>query len=349
MLHKRFFTLCIPLFAALSGFPGQVSGATVLRYTDHEPYGGMRTTLIKNVFFAAIEKESQGRLKIDAHWNGELSTSYAALSTLSEGKKADMGIVVPEYTPKELPLHQIFKGFPVGPAQGDRQAAFFQRVFKEVPAFNDELKKNNLVNLQFFLGYPAGFFSVKPLQTLSDLKGETWRTASFWHSAFLNNAGAMPVAMPWNPAIAQALGNGKLSGLIVNLDSGYDLQAHKVAPNVLFSPTLWLGHVYLLAINKDTWNRLDKRDQRAIQRAAEQTQKSMGALLDNSIISLVKKMRDEGVRVRYLSHEEQTAWQVMSRFSGVQNEWVAEQEKQGVKGAAATLRAVAPILDDAIR
>ncbi|MFP1497474.1 hypothetical protein ACLB1Q_27700 [Escherichia coli] len=39
-------------------------------YTDHEPYGGMRTQIIKEIFFAEIE-ESQGRLKIEPHWNGE--------------------------------------------------------------------------------------------------------------------------------------------------------------------------------------------------------------------------------------------------------------------------------------
>lgn len=346
---KRFLFLCLTLLITLPGFSGQAASETVLRYTDHEPYGGMRTMLIKNVFFAAIEKESQGRLKIEAHWNGERSTSYGALSTISEGKKADIGIVVPEYTPKELPLHQVFKSFPLGPDQGSKQVEFFQRVFNDVPVFNEELRKNNLVNLQFFLGYPAGFFSTKPLQNLSELKGETWRTASFWHYAFLNNAGAKSVTMPWNPAITEALHNGKLSGLIVNLDSGYDLQAHKVAPHIVFSPSLWLGHVYLLVMNQDTWNRLDKQDQQAIQRAAAFTEKNMGSLLDSSIVSLVKKMKDEGATVRYLSHQEQMSWQTESRFSQVQTQWAAEQEKQGVKGAEEAIHAVAPILAEVMR
>ncbi|MGK9175443.1 TRAP transporter substrate-binding protein DctP [Yokenella regensburgei] len=349
MLHNALLSRCLPLVMILLSIPAQALSETVLRYTDHEPYGGMRTLLIKTVFFAAIEKESQGRLKIDAHWNGELATSYAALKTLGEGKKADIGIVVPEYTPEALPLHQIFKSFPVGPGLGGKQVEFFRRVFSELPAFSEELKKNNLVNLQFFLGYPAGFFSAKPLQTLADLKGETWRTASFWHKGFLKNAGATPVTMPWTPAIAEALGNSKLSGLIVNLDSGYDLKAHHVAPHLLFSPSLWLGHVYLLVMNQETWNGLEKQDQQAIQRAAASTLTNMGTVLDSSVVSLVKKMEDEGVTVRYLSHEEQMAWQADSHYSEVQTTWAAEQKKQGVKGAAETIRAVTPILDSVMR
>ena len=37
--------------------PGTALAAKVLRYSDHEPLGGMRTRFIKDVFFAAIEKE----------------------------------------------------------------------------------------------------------------------------------------------------------------------------------------------------------------------------------------------------------------------------------------------------
>ena len=97
-----------------------VAAEKILRYTDHEPYGGMRTQIIKEIFFAEIEKESQGRLKIEPHWNGETAISYDALTTISDGSKADMGIVVPEYTAKQLPLHQIFKSFAIGPSQSGR-------------------------------------------------------------------------------------------------------------------------------------------------------------------------------------------------------------------------------------
>jgi len=89
--------------------PTTVSAVQTLKYTDHEPLGGMCTTFIKEVFFAEIVKESQGRLKIEDHWNSKLARSYDALSEVIEGKVADMAIVVPEYTPKEFPLQQIFK------------------------------------------------------------------------------------------------------------------------------------------------------------------------------------------------------------------------------------------------
>ena len=334
-------TLLMPVVLAGICFSSSICRAeTVLRYTDHEPYGNMRTRAINEIFFRAIEQESQGNMKIEAHWGGELSTSYNALKTVATGQKADMGIVVPEYTPEQLPLHQIFKSFPIGPDKGDAQVAFFKQVFRQYPQFSHELSDNNLLSLQFFLGYPAGFFSTKPELHLNKLESTRWRTASFWHQAWLRNAGGTTVSLPWNDKISDALRNGQLDGLLVNLDSGFDIQAHRAAPWITFSPALWLGHVYLLVINKDAWAALDKKDQAAIRRAAESTEKQLGTLLDSSLISLGKQMEKEGAHLHNLSRAELKIWQDASGYQQVQEEWIQKQEEKGNKKAAVLMRAV---------
>ncbi len=161
-------------FAALIMAALLTSGAAraeqILRYSDHEPLGGMRTKFIKDVFFAAIEQESKGRLKVDDHWDSTVAASYDARRVTGEGKVTDMAIVVPEYTAKELPLQQIFKSFPVGPT-GARQVDFFRRAYAEVAEFPHELEKNNVVPLLFATGYPVAFFSTQALNSLNDLKG----------------------------------------------------------------------------------------------------------------------------------------------------------------------------------
>jgi hypothetical protein len=47
----------------------------ILKYSDHEPLGGMRTRFLKDVLFPAIERESNGRLKIEDHWDGEIAAA----------------------------------------------------------------------------------------------------------------------------------------------------------------------------------------------------------------------------------------------------------------------------------
>lgn len=74
-LNKIIFLmmLCVPMFV----------GAQTLTFTDHEPMGNMRTQVTRQ-FFHLVEQESKGRIRIDHHWNGELSSSYDAYETVPD-------------------------------------------------------------------------------------------------------------------------------------------------------------------------------------------------------------------------------------------------------------------------
>lgn len=330
------------LLAALL-LPSASFAQKILKYSDHEPLGGMRTRFIKDVFFAAIEKESNGRLKIEDRWDSVVSTGYDALRVVGDGKVADMAIVVPEYSAKELPLHQLLKSFPAGPS-GDKQVAFFRRAYAEIPAFAAELQKNNVVEIFLGTGYPVAFFSSQPLDSLNDLKGHTWRSASFWHQDFLRNAGATPVSMPWGEGVFKAMRDRTLDGLMVNVDSGYMLKVHEVAPHVLLSKELWLGHLYVLTINRNTWVGLAQEDKEAIQRAAQTAYKSLGSVMDKSFDDMVGDLKKAGVRLRLLERKELDAWNTATKYQNVQAAWVNDQESKGVKDAALVLKKVDAIL-----
>lgn len=321
--------------------------ARTLKYSDHEPLGGMRTRFLKEVLFPTIEKQSNGRLKIEDHWNGEIAAAYGALGAVSKGT-TDMATVVPEYTAKELPLHQIFKSFPKGPT-GSRQIKFFRRVYGEVPAFPAELEKNNIVQLFFGTGYPVAFFSPKPLTGLANLKGGKWRSASFWHLDFLRNAGATPVTMHWGPEIPAALKAGTMDGLMVNVDSGYMLKVHEAAPNVLASKDLWLGHVYLLAINKQVWSSLAQKDKDAILRAAEISYQSLGSEMDRSFDTQLAELRRAGATVRTLDRNETHRWEAVTKYRELQGVWAQQRKSEGVAGADMAVKNVTAIMKDVMR
>jgi hypothetical protein len=104
-LTRKFLVMILAAFL----LPAAASAEKTLSHSDHEPLGGMRTKFIKDVSFAAVEKESNGRLKIADRWNSALATGYDALTVLGEGTVADIGIVVPEYKSDKMPLHQISK------------------------------------------------------------------------------------------------------------------------------------------------------------------------------------------------------------------------------------------------
>ena len=331
----------------ISAARAQQAAATprVLKFSDHEPLGGMRTRFLKDVVFPAIERESNGRLKIEDHWNGEIAAAYDTLGAVSKTGTTDMATVVPEYTAREMPLHQIFKGFPTGPS-GARQVDFFRRVYADVPAFTAELDKNNLVPLFFGTGYPVAFFSTAPMARLDDIADGKWRSASFWHLDFLRNAGATPVTMHWGPEIYNALKNKTIDGLMVNVDSGYMLKVHEAAPHVLVSKDLWLGHLYLLTMNKGTWNSLAQEDKDAIRRAAQASYQSLGSVMDKHFDAQLEDLRKAGATVRILDRNEPARFATVTRYREVQANWVADQKSKGVDNAGPAMSAVAAIMDE---
>ena len=277
-----------------------------------------------------------------------MATSYDALRVTSEGKVTDLAIVVPEYTAKALPLHQLFKSFPSGPT-GERQVAFFHRAYAEVPAFSAELEKNNVVPVFLATGYPVAFLCTETLDSLNDLAGHTWRSASFWHQDFLRHAGATPATIPWGDPVFQAMRDRTLDGLMVNVDSALTLKIPAVAPHVLLSKDLWLGHLYVLAMNRDKWNGLTPEDQAAIGRAAETAYTQLGRVMDQSFDAMVSDLRKTGATVRLLTPEEVAAWQAATGYREVQAAWVKDQQSKGVPDAAPVLEKLTEMLSMAAK
>ena len=222
-LKQTLTALCLA-----AGLLGAAHAETVLRYSDHEPYGNMRTRFINDVFFKNIAAESEGRIKIEPHWGGDIAQAHGELQSLAEDK-TDLIVAVPEYSLQQLPLHQLFKGFMIGPS-GDAQVQTLRRIYADIPELTAEYEKNGATPLLIATGYPVAFFSVKPLQSLADIKGQTWRSASFWHRDFLQNAGATPTNSRWGEETYAKLANGEMHGLMVNIDSAIDIKAYEHAP-----------------------------------------------------------------------------------------------------------------------
>ncbi|MBT3145931.1 TRAP transporter substrate-binding protein DctP [Neptunomonas phycophila] len=317
---------------------------TTLRYSDHQPLEGMRTTFIKEVLFKEIEKESEGRLKIDAHWDAELSTGYDGLKTVGRGEKADIAVVVPEYMADALPLHQLFKSFPVGPS-GDDQVTLFRKIYADIPEFSEELAANNAVEIFLSTGYPVGFFGTKPLNDLSEISGQKWRSASFWHLDFLKSAGAQPVKMHWGKEIYNALDAGELDGIMVNIDSAYNLDLHKTATHALVSKNLWLGHLYLIAMNQDTWNNLEAQDQQAIARAAETAYSKLGDIMETSYAAMLDKLKSDGATIQAIGHQGVIEWQETTDYSRIQKDWLAGQKEKGLEDGESVLDRLTVIMN----
>ncbi|MBC7681434.1 MAG: TRAP transporter substrate-binding protein DctP, partial [Ferruginibacter sp.] len=164
----------------------------------------------------------------------------------------------------------------------------------------------------------------------------------------LNNVGAVPVTMHWGEEVYKALQARTMDGLMVNVDSGYDLKVHEHASYALVSKDLWLGHLYPLVMNLDTWNGLEQEDKQAIQRAAEIAYKSLGAVMDRSFDAQIEALRKGGTTVRVLGHKEVQNFKAATRYQEAQVVWAKDQESKGLTDASAVLKKVSAILNEAL-
>lgn len=304
-------------------FLGKGYSQTILRYSDHESYNEMRTRFLKEILFPAIEKESKGRIKIETFWNGELSSSYEALSKVSKGE-VDIATIVPEYSAKELQKHQLFKSFLIGPT-GRKQVAFFRKAYDEIPEFSQEVRSNNIEPIFLSTGYGVGFFSTDPINSLEDIKNKKWRTASFWHREFLKKYGAIPITIPWGEQVYKAFRERELNGIMVNIDGAYQLKIYEQVPYFLTSKKLWLGHLYIVGINQKTWGLLSQEDKNAIKRAAEKSYKKWGKIMDKSFVQQMKKLEEKGAKYRILSDKELKAFEDKIDSENIRKSWITEQ------------------------
>ena len=154
------------------------------------------------------------------------------------------------------------------------------------------------------------------------------------------------MTMPWGPEVVRSLKAKTLDGLMVNVDSGYMLKVHESALNVLVSKDLWLGHLYLLTINKEVWATLAQRDKDAITRATDQSYRVLGAVMEKSFETQLDDLRKAGAIVRILTADEVQRWASVSRYGDVQSAWAQDQKSHGVEGIDALVMKVRSVMDE---
>ncbi|VTR21820.1 TRAP-type mannitol/chloroaromatic compound transport system, periplasmic component [Serratia fonticola] len=110
-----------------------------------------------------------------------------------------------------------------------------------------------------------------------------------------------------------------------------------------------MGHVYLLVMNKDTWDKLAQQDKQAIERAAATAYQTLGTVMNASFDAQVAELKKDGISIRTLQPKELEQWQAATRYREVQAAWVKEQEGKGLKEAGPVLQQVGEMVNDAMQ
>lgn len=322
------------------------AGSITIKYSDHDPPGGMRTAFVKNVWLPEIEKETGGQVKIQDFWGGALMGSKEILKGIGDNV-TQMGFVYPGHYPGRLPAHTIFKLFPRGPSKFENMVWFYRKVYEEVPEFKAELKKANVMTVMFTAGLPGAFCGKNPLRSLDDVKGDKWRAGDKWALRFLENAGAIPVSVPWGD-VYMALQTGTIDGCFTNYDGLHLMKFDEVASNLLISKSLWYAMPFLHLINIDYFNGLPREIQDGILKASAAAEQQFAKTYEEAFDKVKAEQKAAGYTITEMSAEDIVKWENPGELGKLQAIWVAEAEKAGLKNAAEVMAKVKTILAQAM-
>lgn len=322
------------------------SWAAKVKYTDHDPPTGIRTGFVKDVWLPAIEEFSNGQIEIQDFWGGTLLGSKEVLNGVGDGI-TQMGFVYPGHYPGQLAVHTIFKLFPRGPAKFSDMVWFYRKVYEEVPELNEELKKANIKVLMITAGLPGAFCGTKEINSLDDIQGDKWRASGKWALRFLENAGAVPVSVPWGD-IYMALQTGTIKGCFTNYDGIHMMKFDEVAPNLLVSKELWFAIPFLHVVNLDWYEKQPEVVRKALEKASVMAEEKFANIYDKAFDQIMAEQKAAGVVVTTMSEADVAKWENKSELAKLQAQWVAEAEKNGLTTAKSVMEKVRAIHQQAM-
>ncbi|WP_339777863.1 TRAP transporter substrate-binding protein [uncultured Thalassospira sp.] len=162
------------------------------------------------------------------------------------------------------------------------------------PYYEKALEGDNQIFL-YAAPWPAsGFWAHKPINTVESLKGLKIRTFDTPGTKTLQNAGASPVQLSWGDIVPQLTTNG-IDAVLTSADGGAGSQFWEYLSN--FTEVNYALPLQVTHMNRDAFDDLSEKDQKAVLDAAKKAEAYGWAALDTRVKDNYAKMSENGVTI----------------------------------------------------
>jgi TRAP-type C4-dicarboxylate transport system substrate-binding protein len=218
----------------------------------------------------AVEKKTNGRVKIERHLAGALGGPKEQLGLVKSGAVDIISLHIDQY-PQDLPLHQITNTEQlVTNAQGVKNVtAIIQEIPETKKLFEAEQKKNNIKVLYFHANGPTGLTPRFAAKSLADLKGKKVNVITAFQRDVFKEMGWIPVNVAI-PELYEGLSRGVIDCIFMATAAVLPLKWNEVGKSHLYFGDNTVISTPL-AFNLDTWNKLPKDIQQAFLDASRET------------------------------------------------------------------------------
>lgn len=240
--------------------------AKTLSFSSYLPPAAPGSIALKK-FNEAIQKDSDGDLKLDLYFSGTLTTGKTSLAGMKNGL-VDGAAVVASYTPSALPLNMIMTNLSF--YNKDNRVvtgAIMETVLNDCPSCLAEYKNQNVHFLGTMATSPYYMMCGKTFPDGFDAEGLRTRVPGEELSSWIKSIGAVPVHMA-NSEAYQGLQRHALDCALGAEVWLHDLSWNEVVKTVVDIPMGGYQGGALIALSQSVWDTLSSKQQRILEKNA---------------------------------------------------------------------------------
>jgi TRAP-type C4-dicarboxylate transport system substrate-binding protein len=297
-----------------------------LVFSTHEPNQGMYYEGFWKPWIEEVEKRTGGKVKIEAHFNGELAGPPDAWDVVANGT-VDISNVHLQNTPDKFPLADI-AGFTTYSLVNYRPSRVMWELYNKYPQMQKEVEDVHIM-LYGSTYWTSLATTKKPVYKLEDMQGLKSTGTGKWQNKRQEKLGLIPVSMgPLDilPALQTGVvDGGPLGTLVILKDFGWG----EFLPYVIHVRAQSIP--VIIGMNKNVWNSLPADVQQALDGMIEWTTDLHDSFFAQAEIDLIPQLEEEfGIEFITPSQEELARWDELDK--PVWDEFAADLESKGLPG-----------------
>ncbi|MFW5837280.1 MAG: TRAP transporter substrate-binding protein [Desulfovibrionaceae bacterium] len=272
-----------------------------------------------------VEKRTHGEVKVDFFPGGTLTKAPQCYDGVVQGM-SDIGFSVLAYSRGRFPTMAAVD-LPLGYTSGKAATKVANKVYEKF-----DPKEFDDTEVMYFHAHGPGILHTaeKPVKKIEDMKGLKLRATG--NSGKLVSAlGGTPVAMSM-PDSYQAIQKGVVDGGMYPVETNKGWKMAEVVDYMTETYPVAYTTTFFVVMNKDRWNSLSPKAQKAIREINEEWAVKHGAAWDQSDVEGRKFFIAEGGEIIPLSDAEAERWKEAAK--PMLENYVKEADKKGLDGQA---------------
>jgi TRAP-type C4-dicarboxylate transport system substrate-binding protein len=277
-----------------------------------------------------VEKDSGGRIKFEAYPAMQLGGTPVQLYDQARDGVVDVVWTLPGNTAGRFPRIEVFElPFMMNNAEATSKA-YWEYFQTHCP---DEFKDTHVLALQ--VHGPGMFHSAsKPIKSVADLRGMKVRGPTRQVTKMLGSVGAIPVGMPL-PQIPDALSKGTIEACVIPWEVVPSVKVHELTKyhsefdntgGALYTTT------FVMTMNKAKYDSLAPDLKKVIDaNSGMATSAWLGKTQQGNDVPGRKTAADRGNQIYQFTAAQREEFVKLS--AKIDDEWVADMDKRGFKGA----------------